>query len=91
MAYGIEKSRGEVVSFLEDDDLYLPFKLKEVYEVFQGNKDVVYFRHSVVETRNVDDVLAETVEKQKMTQLRKVFYVSKLISIKKYTMFKITE
>ena len=83
LAYGIEKSRGKVVSFLEDDDLYLPYKLKEVYEVFQGNKDVVYFKHSVVETRNVYDVLAETVEKQKMTQLRKVFLVSKLISIKK--------
>ena len=83
LSYGIGESRGEVVSFLEDDDLYLPFKLKEVYEVFQGNKDVIYFKHSVVETRNVDNVLAETKEKQEMMQLRKVFPISKLISIKR--------
>ena len=83
LAYGIEKSMGEVVSFLEDDDIYLPFKLREVYEVFQENKDVVYFKHSIVEARNVDGVLSETIAKQKMTQLRKIFPVLKLITIKR--------
>jgi hypothetical protein len=44
---------------------------------------VVYFKHSIVEARNVDGVLSETIAKQKMTQLGKIFPVLKLITIKR--------
>jgi glycosyltransferase involved in cell wall biosynthesis len=41
---GVEESRGEVVSFLEDDDLWLPQKLEIVKQVFK-DKDVIYYHN----------------------------------------------
>ena len=41
---GIKESKGEVISFLEDDDLWLPQKLQVVKEVFK-DKSVVYFHN----------------------------------------------
>ena len=37
IANGIEKSKGEVICFLEDDDLFLPEKL---YEIYNSNSSV---------------------------------------------------
>ena len=41
---GVEESRGEVVSFLKDDDLWLPQKLEIVKQVFK-DKDVIYYHN----------------------------------------------
>ena len=38
---GVEGTRGEIVSFLEDDGLWLPQKLGIVKQVFEDN-DVIY-------------------------------------------------
>ena len=73
LAYGIEKSMGEVVSFLDDDDLYLPFKLREVYEVFQENKDVVYFRNEIIKTRSVKAALVGLDENEIKTKKLMMF------------------
>lgn len=48
---GIQEARGKIVSFLDDDDVYLPFKLEEVFNVF-SNDNVAYFRHEVIKTRD---------------------------------------
>jgi glycosyltransferase involved in cell wall biosynthesis len=42
---GVEESRGEVVSFLDDDDLWLPQKLEIAKKVFK-DKDVIYYHNS---------------------------------------------
>jgi glycosyltransferase involved in cell wall biosynthesis len=42
---GVEESRGEVISFLDDDDLWLPQKLEIVKQVFQ-DKDVMYYHNN---------------------------------------------
>jgi glycosyltransferase involved in cell wall biosynthesis len=42
---GVEESRGEVISFLEDDDLWLPQKLEIVKQVFK-DKDVIYYHNN---------------------------------------------
>ncbi len=47
LACGIEKSRGEVISILDDDDLFLPIKLEEIFDIFQKNKNVVYARNEI--------------------------------------------
>ena len=36
----INNARGEVISILDDDDLFLPNKLEVVYKVFKENKDL---------------------------------------------------
>lgn len=43
---GIMASRGRIVSFLDDDDLFVPGKLREVYEKFSG--DIVYYHNSFI-------------------------------------------
>jgi hypothetical protein len=42
---GVEESKGEVISFLEDDDLWLPQKLEIVKQVFK-DKDVIYYHNN---------------------------------------------
>jgi hypothetical protein len=45
LARGIELAHGEVVCFLEDDDRYLPDKLRVVAERFRSDASLAYFRH----------------------------------------------
>ena len=42
MVEGILKSTGDIICFLEDDDLFLPQKLMYVNKIFRENPDVVY-------------------------------------------------
>lgn len=53
---GIQEAQGDIVSFLDDDDIFLPSKLKEVYDVFRQNTNMAYFKHGVIKTRNVEYV-----------------------------------
>jgi len=48
---GISLSLGEIITFLEDDDIYLEGRLKRITEVFE-DKDVVYYHndHSIINT-----------------------------------------
>jgi len=47
---GLNEARGEVISFLDDDDLFLPRKLEKVKEVFQ-DEEVGYY-HNAFENFN---------------------------------------
>ncbi|AWR93949.1 glycosyltransferase family 2 protein [Acidianus brierleyi] len=42
---GLKEARGEVISFLDDDDLFLPRKLEKVKEVFQ-DEEVGYYHNA---------------------------------------------
>ncbi len=44
---GLENSRGDIVTFLDDDDLYERTRLAEVAKIFDENKEVVYYRNAV--------------------------------------------
>jgi glycosyltransferase involved in cell wall biosynthesis len=43
---GLEESRGEVITFLDDDDMYVNNRLEEVYKAFTSFKRLVYFHNS---------------------------------------------
>jgi len=43
---GLEESRGEVITFLEDDDMYTNNRLEEVYKAFKSYDRLVYFHNS---------------------------------------------
>jgi len=45
IARGVEESKGEVISLLEDDDLWLPQKLEKVKQVFQ-DENVIYYHNN---------------------------------------------
>lgn len=83
VACGIENAHGEVISFLEDDDLFLPFKLKEINEIFQQNKDVFYFRNGIIVTKKVEDVKNRLSDNEKLPSKIKNFRISELSSLRK--------
>lgn len=45
---GIAASRGRVLSFLEDDDLFLPSKLGWVKQLFEDDKNLVYYHNTAI-------------------------------------------
>ncbi|MGC8701278.1 MAG: glycosyltransferase family 2 protein, partial [Thermoplasmata archaeon] len=46
LALGIERAKGEVISFLDDDDLFMPKKLETVYNYFKKYENLVYLHNS---------------------------------------------
>jgi len=46
-AQAIEEAKGEIISFLDDDDLFLPNKLEVVYKVFRENEKIGLFKNPV--------------------------------------------
>ncbi|MEM3245801.1 MAG: glycosyltransferase family 2 protein [Candidatus Micrarchaeaceae archaeon] len=45
-AEGLKRSRGDVVAFLEDDDLFATNKLAKVYSLFKNNENLVYVHNN---------------------------------------------
>jgi len=43
---GLEESRGEVITFLEDDDMYTNNRLEEIYRAFKSYDRLAYFHNS---------------------------------------------
>lgn len=56
--YGIEKSQGEYIAFLDDDDLWLPEKLEKQVELLDSNKalGLIYSDCYVIEADGVPEV-----------------------------------
>ena len=52
---GLKLSKGDIISFLDDDDVFLPHKLEIVNSVFSRYKDLIYFHSNVVEFVAVDE------------------------------------
>ncbi len=44
---GLKISKGEIISFLDDDDKFTEDKIKTIIDNFSANKDLVYFHNSV--------------------------------------------
>ncbi len=42
---GHEEAKGEVITFLEDDDMYRPERLEVVERTFRSRRDVIYFHN----------------------------------------------
>jgi len=43
---GFKKARGDVITFLEDDDIYAQNRLEELYKAFTRHENLVYFHNS---------------------------------------------
>ncbi|MFP3317333.1 MAG: glycosyltransferase family 2 protein [Candidatus Nanopusillus sp.] len=48
IAIGFKESKGDIITFLEDDDLYREDRLAKVYETFNKFNDLIYFHNSQV-------------------------------------------
>ena len=81
IAYGIEKSEGEVICFLEDDDLFLPNKLEIIYSVFKENPNITFLRNEVIKTRSMN-LENDVILKGKIGECLITFSVYQLIKLK---------
>lgn len=46
LSKGLEISRGEIISFLDDDDKFQVNKLETIFNIFQKDKEIVYYHNS---------------------------------------------
>lgn len=49
---GIDSARGEIISFLEDDDLFLPHKLEEVARAFKNG--ITFYKNGSIRFSSCD-------------------------------------
>ena len=47
IAQGIEEAKGEIISLLEDDDLFLHNKLEVVYKIFKENEQIRFLKNPI--------------------------------------------
>ena len=57
IARGIEKSRGEIITFLDDDDEYEPEKLKKISEIFDKCPEIDYVHNSLIKINENGEVI----------------------------------
>ena len=56
---GIEESKGEIISFLDDDDLFYNTKLEHVYNLFK-NMDIVYYHNGPQFINDSSEIINKT-------------------------------
>ncbi|QPG49192.1 glycosyltransferase family 2 protein [Saccharolobus solfataricus] len=57
---GIKNCSGDVITFLEDDDLYLPDRLSNILQIFSNNNIIFY--HNMIEiigNRKIDEIVSD--------------------------------
>lgn len=60
---GIEKANGELVAFLDADDLWLPHKIEKQVEIYRQNKNVGLIYSSVRIVNETGEVIGEAEQK----------------------------
>ena len=84
-ARGIEESEGEIITFLEDDDLWHSKKLEQTLREFNKNDDLIYYHHNVhvinedgqmirdalVESTNIGKYLKARTSQEKLALFKK--------------------
>ena len=69
---GIQKSSGDIICFLDDDDLFHRDKLKIVHEIFTGEKEIIYYRNDLTNNQiDLDSDLDSSNEHVKFYTSRK--------------------
>ena len=57
LARGIDEAEGEVISFLDDDDMYHSRKLERLYKVFNEDENLDYYHHNIIPIDNYGKVI----------------------------------
>jgi glycosyltransferase involved in cell wall biosynthesis len=82
---GVHEARGEIISILEDDDLFLPNKIEKVIKVFSNNNyNISYYHNSYVHINEEGKILSCPIKLNHPLLLNireeKIRYIRKLFS-----------
>lgn len=78
---GIKAATGDIISFLEDDDVYKNTKLEEVLTIFSSDPNIGFFRHNV----SFINSQGKSIRKKERENLRITFDRNLIIkNVKKY-------
>ena len=58
IAFAVERSIGEVICFLDDDDKFQPNKLSRVYDLFSADPDLCYYHHGQIFCNANSDIIS---------------------------------
>lgn len=58
---GVLESKGEILTFLEDDDLYSNDRLETIFRVFAESSDLTYYHNSHIPINNQGEKLQKTL------------------------------
>jgi len=76
-------SHGEIISFLEDDDLFLNNKLEYVYTTFKQNPLVCFVRNEIIKTRIIKITKTNINYSINLEKDLKKFYIQRLNTLSK--------
>ena len=83
LARGINESEGEVITFLDDDDVYHSRKLERLYKVFNEDENLDYYHHNLIAINKYERILNIDIDRVN-TYLRIANINDRINVIKKY-------
>lgn len=86
ISIGIEKSRGNIICFLDDDDEFYPNKIQEVYDAFETHIQLGYYHNSF---RVIDKEGKQLKNRFGYKQPKRELYISK--QVKEKYLFKLAK
>lgn len=85
---GIERAKGDILAFLDDDDLFLPNKINIIKEIFKSFNDVVFYHNEVTYIDRYGNIVND-VNKRRQKVLNKYFRNNEPLLITDIDFFKI--
>ncbi|BFH72203.1 glycosyltransferase family 2 protein [Sulfurisphaera javensis] len=79
IALGAEEAKGEIIAFLEDDDLFLDGKLNRIYEVFKDNEIGFYHNEMRFVNINNEEIKGETNFRKRMISRFNIYFKNDLM------------
>ena len=76
---GLDNASGEVISFLEDDDLFDKSKLSYLYEYFKKYNKLIYYKNNTLNFNDSNKIILNNYPKNTI----KIFKNTKLLNYKK--------
>nr|WP_274378348.1 glycosyltransferase [Sulfolobus islandicus] len=57
---GIKNSSGDIITFLEDDDIYLPDRLFNIFQLFDKNNNIIFYHNmfEIIGNRKIDEIVS---------------------------------
>ena len=83
-AQAIEEAKGEIISLLDDDDLFLPNKLEVVYKVFKENEKIGLFKNPIKWVNELGKEWLDDLPREPITITGKDLNLDKLSEAIKY-------